>query len=687
MAEPKPRKPEEDDDPIAQEIARALGMTGAAAGSESDAGPDPTRVEGKLKLDKDGALADRPKLTPVKVHKTDGDDTDVSKTDRPSGEGPRKAALPPKRASLRPAGMEGVGPPRTVAPSADLESEIRIPAGTFLYGETRQEHELSAFRIDKFPVTNGQYDAFVRATGHRPPLYWPSGQMQEELRNHPVVGVDYFDALAFAQWKGKDLPFEDEWERAARGIDGRTFPWGDENDLHAANTARTSLKMTVPVTLHTTNVSPDGVRDMVGNAWEITHSPAQGGGVVVRGGSWYDFALYAKTFFRFATRPDARNGTIGFRCCVREEKRNDEPREVPPDQVEAEIAARTGSQPPVDVSEFSAERRDLVPDLRALRTMEAEIEAEALLGPIRAPGFDTVADEMDVDSPLTPRSVRADKGGEAASGSDRKRVHVKAERVVEKTPPKKAYPSKPKREVATVAPSDAKSEPDPSGARGTPAVLWVLLGFGFLLLGGVVAVMANRTEPPDVADTPFAPDGRAPVIEPPDTVAMLPDVPAAWDREGYDPVIHDGAEPESLAWMNEGVCLVVFADPSAKEGQRTIRSTENLARRLSTADVRVLLVVPRRLYLDQVGALQREVEIRGALSRIWTLHGIDVLLDPSDGSGRGTLLMRYIGEEVPAGVVLLVDGDKKARASPPEGTGFFVGNFGPIGKQAVELAR
>ena len=67
---------------------------------------------------------------------------------------------------------------------------------------------------------------------------------------------------------------------------------------------------------------------MVGNAWEITHSPAPGGGVVVRGGSWYDFALYAKTFFRFASRADARNGTIGFRCCSREAER-EEPREVP----------------------------------------------------------------------------------------------------------------------------------------------------------------------------------------------------------------------------------------------------------------------------------------------------------------------------------------------------------------------
>ena len=205
------------------------------------------------------------------------------------------------------------------------------------------------------------------------------------------------------------------------------------------------------------------------------------------------------------------------------------------------------------------------------------------------------------------------------------------------------------------------------------------------MLGGLIAMMANRSDPVEIPDTPYESGDRPPSVLV-DSVALLPGVPASWDREGFDPMLHDGTVRESLALIREGVCLLVFADPSSKEGRRTIRSTENLARRLSTTDVRVVLVVPRRMYLNKVGALQRQIEIRGSLSKIWTLHGIDVLLDPADAGGRGTLLMRYIGEEVPSGAVLLSDGSKEARASPPEGSGFHVGNFGPIGKQAVELA-
>ena len=233
----------------------------------------------------------------------------------PSGLTPaRKATLPPKLSALRP---NGVAPERTQtrAPGHDPRAAemIEIPAGTFIYGEYGDDVHLHAFEIDRYPVTNRDYEAFVEDTGHRSPRYWHAGQFPDELADHPVVGVDYYDAVAYARWVGKDLPFEDEWERAARGVDGRTYPWGDEQDPDACNSARTGLQMTTPVQLWRSNVSPDGMCDVVGNAWEMTHSPASGGGIVVRGGSWYDFALYAKTYFRFATNPDVRNGAIGFR--------------------------------------------------------------------------------------------------------------------------------------------------------------------------------------------------------------------------------------------------------------------------------------------------------------------------------------------------------------------------------------
>jgi hypothetical protein len=264
----------------------------------------------------------------------------------------------------------GLGAAGTVRPTGATlaDSLVPIPAGSWLSGEEKRGGSLPAFQIDRDPVTHGDYEVFVLATGHRPPLYWKGGRCPEELRDHPVVGVDYFDAVAYARWARKDLPFEDEWERAARGTDGRTYPWGDEPDL-AANTARTGIRSTVPVGFYPKNTSPDGCRDMVGNVWELTHTPAPGGGVVVRGGSWFDFALYAKTYFRFASRPEARNGTIGFRCVKRAAARTDAQRAVSDAEVDAALSARRGRQDPADPTTWTAERRDLVPDLRRLRQL------------------------------------------------------------------------------------------------------------------------------------------------------------------------------------------------------------------------------------------------------------------------------------------------------------------------------
>ena len=253
---------------------------------------------------------------------------------------------------------------------------VRIAAGSFTYGEDRRALTVGAFEIQRDPVTNAEYERFVVATGHRPALYWRGGVCPDDLRDHPVVGVDYFDAMAYARWAGLDLPFEDEWERAARGTDARTYPWGDEPDL-AANTARTGLKMTLPVGFHPKNVSPDGCRDMVGNAWELTHSPAPGGGLVVRGGSWFDFALYAKTYFRSSARADARNGTIGFRCVKREGLRAGVARAVTEAELEPGVAARKSKGELPDPNAWSPERRDLVPDLRRLRAVVASRDEEA----------------------------------------------------------------------------------------------------------------------------------------------------------------------------------------------------------------------------------------------------------------------------------------------------------------------
>ncbi len=296
----------------------------------------------------------------------------------------------------------------TVDVETHISDQVFVPSGPFLYGEAREERSLPAYWIDKYPVTNADYEVFVEETGHRAPAYWPQGQLPRALRDHPVVGVDYFDALAYASWVGKDLPFEDEWERAARGRDGRIFPWGNEPELSGANTARAGVRCTVTVDTHKINISPEGCWDMVGNCWELTHSPAPGGGVVVRGGSWYDFALYAKTYFRFASRPDVCNGTIGFRCVRRDQPRDDAPREVHPGHVADEINKRRGKRPLVDWTSFSAERRDLVPDFAHLARIEAESRAsEFAERPLRpTPQHDSDSTYV---SPLTPQGVRRDR--------------------------------------------------------------------------------------------------------------------------------------------------------------------------------------------------------------------------------------------------------------------------------------
>ena len=156
----------------------------------------------------------------------------------------------------------------------ELASTFTVPAGKFLMGTNMKnsdatshpQHEvnLKAFRIDKYLVTNAQYARFIAATGHRPPSDWKNGKIQEGVLQYPVTLVNWYDAAAYAKWAGKRLPTEAEWEKAARGTDGRRWPWGNDMDPARLNTYY-NVGSASNVTAYANGVSPYGVYDMAGN--------------------------------------------------------------------------------------------------------------------------------------------------------------------------------------------------------------------------------------------------------------------------------------------------------------------------------------------------------------------------------------------------------------------------------------
>jgi serine/threonine-protein kinase len=197
-----------------------------------------------------------------------------------------------------------------------VEGMLLIPAGSFLYGPDGVEVFLDTFYIDKAPVTNGEYLRFVRETGYRPPRHADDPRLNQP--DQPVVGVSYGDAAQFARWAGKELPTEQQWEKAARGTDGRVFPWG--NDPPGASDACFGQDpeggAPKPVGSFLRNISPFGVQDMCGNVWEWTASRYRKDSEfhVVRGGSYNDPAEYLHVYYRLEAHPKDKCEAIGFRC-------------------------------------------------------------------------------------------------------------------------------------------------------------------------------------------------------------------------------------------------------------------------------------------------------------------------------------------------------------------------------------
>lgn len=191
---------------------------------------------------------------------------------------------------------------------------------------------LDGFYLDVFEVTVEQYKQCVRAGGCEEPIYAPGCNWDGfEGKNHPINCMNRRNALAYCSWVGLRLPTEAEWEKAARGTDGRTYPWGYELVGDEANFRGSSIMATEPVGNHPSGVSPYGMHDMGGNVWEwvsdwysadyYQHSPRErptgpssGEYGVLRGGSWWFDELALPSANRISYHPLLTDVDIGFRC-------------------------------------------------------------------------------------------------------------------------------------------------------------------------------------------------------------------------------------------------------------------------------------------------------------------------------------------------------------------------------------
>ena len=238
---------------------------------------------------------------------------------------------------------------------------VKIPAGTFLMGSDKKvdrnaypaefpqrKVHLDAYEIDKFEVTTVQYLKFVLATNQAPLIDWQydGGNFQETMASHPVMHVSWYDADAYCKWAGKRLPTSAEWEKAARGEDGRIYPWGNEPaGLSRANFGRTGLSGPVrdrperlllyppiiSVDKYDNAVSPYGIHQMAGNVAEWTadwydpgyykkapdrnpKGPEKGTQKAFRGGGWIDSTPSVRPAQRNGTEPNTKMNWLGFRC-------------------------------------------------------------------------------------------------------------------------------------------------------------------------------------------------------------------------------------------------------------------------------------------------------------------------------------------------------------------------------------
>jgi len=255
---------------------------------------------------------------------------------------------------LRDSGLVAESPARARLPARiegrDGAEMVLVAGGPFLYGSTQHDWlasddekpqrtlTLPDFYIDRLPVTNRLYAKFLDQTRPSPETAaaWidlsatrPRSRLRRQgegyqvlpgYEEHPVTGVSWHGAKAYADWAGKRLPSEQEWEKAARGTDGRNWPWGNRWIDEQCNVDR-RVGNTTPVGAYGNSPSPCGCFDMAGNVWQwtrsiISHAPGEADDRVIRGGCWRNTSTNARCASRGSWRMTHRDDHIGFRCVI-----------------------------------------------------------------------------------------------------------------------------------------------------------------------------------------------------------------------------------------------------------------------------------------------------------------------------------------------------------------------------------